>query len=346
VPVSDPGGGRAGRGRRGPDGPNVSGPVTLQDVAREADVAISTVSRALSNPDRVSRATREHVAAIARSLGYQAQRPATRTQLLAMLVPDITNPFNFGLIRGAESQTRAAGYSLMVGDSQQDAGLEALHAERLRSSVQGLVLGASRLPEQALRELAAKTPVVLFNRESLGLASVVLDAADGSRQIIDHLAALGHRLVAYLAGPREAWSDDERWRALSAAAASTGVEIVHLGPFLPTLEQGRVAADVGLASNATALIAFNDLLAIGALQRLERRGIDVPRAISVVGYDDIFGADFCHPALTTVAGPIEEAGRRLVDQLLAVLAGRPASQLSLPTQLIIRDSSGPAAVRT
>jgi DNA-binding LacI/PurR family transcriptional regulator len=319
--------------------------VTLQDVAREADVAISTVSRALSNPDRVSRATREHVAAVARSLGYQAQRPAMRTQLLAMLVPDITNPFNFDLIRGAESQTRAAGYSLMVGDSQQDAGLEALHAERLRSSVQGLILGASRLPEPALRRLAERTPVVLFNRESAGVASVVLDAVAGSQQIIDHLAALGHRFVAYLAGPREAWSNDERWRALSSAADASGIKMVRLGPFLPTLEQGRVAADVGWASRATALIAFNDLLAIGALQRLERRGVEVPQAISVVGYDDIFGADFCHPPLTTVAGPIEEVGRRLVDQLLAVIAGREAGQLSLPTQLLIRDSSGPAAER-
>ncbi|MET0967485.1 MAG: LacI family DNA-binding transcriptional regulator [Nakamurella sp.] len=325
-----------------PAGP---GAVTLQDVAREAQVAISTVSRALSNPDRVSRATREHVAAVARSLGYQAQRQATRTQLLAMLVPDITNPFNFDLIRGAESQARAAGYSLMVGDSQQDAGLEALHAERLRSTVQGLILGASRQPEPALRQLAERIPVVLFNRESAGVASVVLDAVAGSRQIIDHLAALGHRFVAYLAGPREAWSNDERWRALSSAAEASGIEMVRLGPFLPTLEQGRVAADVGWASRATALIAFNDLLAIGALQRLERRGIDVPQAISVTGYDDIFGADFCHPPLTTVAGPIEQVGRRLVDQLLSVMAGREAGQLSLPTHLLIRDSSGPAAER-
>ena len=352
--MTEPGGFRGTgptQGRGGPAGSRVqggpagSGQVTLQDVAREAEVAISTVSRALSNPDRVSRATREHVAAIARNLGYQPHRSTTHSQLLAMLVHDITNPFNFGLVRGAESQARAAGYSLMVGDTQQDSDLESLHAERLRSSVAGLILGASRLPERELRDIANRTPVVLFNRQLTGVASVVLDAVEGSRQIVDHLAALGHRVVGYLAGPRESWSDDERWRALSAAAATSDVEIIRLGPFLPTLEQGKVAADVGLASGASALVAFNDLLAIGALQRLEQRGVAVPSAISIVGYDDIFGSDFCHPPLTTVAGPVEEVGRRLVDLLLGAVAGRPASMLTLPTQLRIRDSTGAAPSR-
>ncbi|MET0863941.1 MAG: LacI family DNA-binding transcriptional regulator [Nakamurella sp.] len=321
-----------------------SGPITLQDVAREAQVAVSTVSRALSNPDRVSRATREHVAAVARKLGYQAQRQGPRTQLLAMLVPDITNPFNFDLIRGAQAQARAVGYSVVVGDSQQDPDLEVVHAERLRTSVEGLILGASRLPEQILRQIAEAAPVVLFNRQLAGVASVVLDAVDGSRQIVDHLAALGHRSIAYLAGPREAWTDDERWRALSAAAGASGVELVRLGPFLPTLEQGRVAADVGLASGASALIAFNDLLAIGALQRLEGRGIPVPGEISVVGYDDIFGADFCHPPLTTLASPIDQVGRIATDMLLTRLLGLPLGRERerVAAHLTIRDSTGTA----
>ena len=125
------------------------GAVTLHDVAREADVAVSTVSRALSNPDRVSRSTREHVQTVARRLGYRSTREAGRTQMLALLVHDITNPYNFGLIRGAEAQARAAGYTLVLGDTQQSSDLESTHAERLRSSVDGLLLGASRLPDRA-----------------------------------------------------------------------------------------------------------------------------------------------------------------------------------------------------
>jgi len=314
--------------------------VTLHDVATEADVAVSTVSRALSNPDRVSRATRDHVLAVARRMGYQPPRTGFRTQMLAMLVHDVTNPYNFGLIRGAEAQARAAGYTLILGDTQQSPDLEVAHAERLQSSVDGLVLSGSRLPEQRLTELAEQRPLVLFNREVSGLPSVVMDSVDGSRQIIDHLAALGHRRIAYLAGPRESWTDDERWRALSVAAEPVGIEIVRHGPFLPTLEQGFAAADVGLGSGVSAMIAFNDLLAIGALQRLERRGIEVPGEVSVVGYDDIFGSDFCHPPLTTVTGPVEDAGRTLIDLLLGI-ANRPNHQVTLPTQLRIRDSTGP-----
>ena len=319
------------------------GAVTLHDVAREADVAVSTVSRALSNPDRVSRSTREHIQDVARRLGYRSTREAGRTHMLALLVHDITNPYNFGLIRGAEAQARAAGYTLVLGDTQQSSDLESTHAERLRSSVDGLLLGASRLPDQRLRELSGRGPVVLFNRELAGLPSVVMDSVDGSRQIIEHLAALGHRSVAYLAGPRDAWTNDERWRALAAVSAEVGIEITRLGPFVPTLEQGLAAADVGLASGASALVAFNDLLAIGTLQRLERRGVDVPGEISVVGYDDIFGSDFCHPPLTTITGPVDEAGRTLVDVLLGSIAVGSGGQLTLPTQLRVRDSTGPAS---
>jgi DNA-binding LacI/PurR family transcriptional regulator len=317
--------------------------VTLHDVAQEADVAVSTVSRALSNPDRVSRSTREHVQTVARRLGYRSNRAAGRTQMLALLVHDITNPYNFGLIRGAEAQARAAGYTLVLGDTQQSSDLESIHAERLRSSVDGVVLGSSRLSDERLRELAGRTPAVLFNRELAGLPSVVMDSVDGSRQIIEHLAALGHRSIAYLAGPRNVWTDDERWRTLASVAAELGVEIARLGPFVPTLEQGVAAGDVGLASGASAFVAFNDLLAIGALQRLERRGVDVPGEISVVGYDDIFGSDFCHPPLTTVTGPVEEAGRALVDLLLGSIGVDSAVQVILPTQLRVRDSTGPAS---
>jgi DNA-binding LacI/PurR family transcriptional regulator len=329
--------------------------VTLHDVAREAEVAISTVSRALSNPDRVSRATREHVQTVAQRLGYQPTRVTPRTaerQMLALLVHDITNPFNFGLIRGAEAQARAAGYTLIIGDAQVSAQQEATHAERLVDTVDGLILGGSRLPEAQLRVLQARQPVVLFNRQLPGFPSVTTDTADGTRQIIDHLVALGHRTIAYLGGPRDIWSDNERWRGLGRAAAAAGVDLLRLGPFLPTLEQGTAAAEVGLSSAATALVAFNDLLAIGVLQRLERRGINVPGQLSVVGFDDIFGADFCHPPLTTVTGPVEQAGRTLVDLLLAGInarattapesrTARSSAQIVLPTQLRVRDSTGP-----
>jgi DNA-binding LacI/PurR family transcriptional regulator len=288
--------------------------------------------------------TREHVQRAAKELGYRPNRlaqalPTGRTGMLAVLVPDITNPHNFGLVRGAEAQARAAGSTLIIADTQGGPELEKAHLDRLASSVDGFVLAASRLADAELQALAERLPVVLFNRRVEGLASLATDSVDGSRQIVEHLVALGHRSLAYLAGPRGGWSDGERWRALSEHAAAAGIRIVRCGPFAPTLDGGPAAADVGLATGATALIAFNDLLAIGVLRRLGERAVPVPAQVSVVGYDDIFGADFCSPTLTTVAGPVDDAGRMLIDVLQA---GRdPVPEITLPTHLRIRASTGP-----
>jgi DNA-binding LacI/PurR family transcriptional regulator len=317
--------------------------VTLHDVAREAGVAVSTVSRALSNPDRVSSRTREHVTTVAKRLGYRPNRiaqalPSGRTRMVALLVSDITNPHHFGLIRGAEAQARAAGYTLVLGDSQGSPEVESDHVDRLGSVVDGFVLASSRLPGDALRELADRRPAVLYNRQADGFGSVVNDSDDGCRQIVEHLAALGHRALTYLAGPANAWTDGERCRALAAHAGAAGIGFTRVGPFSPTLDQGGAAADIGLAGGASALVAFNDLLAIGVLRRLEHLGVNVPGDLSVVGFDDIFGADFCNPPLTTVASPAEQAGRDLIDLLLG---DRPRARVVLPCGLRVRDSTGP-----
>jgi DNA-binding LacI/PurR family transcriptional regulator len=322
-----------------------TGAVTLLDVAREAGVAVSTVSRALSQPDRVSARTREHVRAVAQRLDYRPNRiaqalPSGSMRMLGLLVPDIANPHHFDLVRGAEAQARAAGYTLVLGDTQGIPALEAEHGDRLGSAVDGFVLVSARGSEGALRDLRRHRPVVLYNRELDGFRSVVTDPADAGRQIVEHLAALGHRCVAYLAGPADAWSDARRGDALAARAADHGIRFTRCGPFSPTLAGGAAAADVGLTTGATALVAFNDLLAIGVLRRLEARGVAVPGAVSVVGFDDIFGADFCHPPLTTVTSPAETAGRRLVDALLTG-ADQPFTERTvLPCQLLVRDSTG------
>jgi DNA-binding LacI/PurR family transcriptional regulator len=321
--------------------------VTLQDVAREADVAVSTVSRALSNPDRVSRPMRERIQEVAKRLGYASGRVPVRESLLALMVSGIGNPYNAALIRGVESQARAAGSSLIVGDIADGPEVELAHIERLSDqSLGGIVLASSLLPEVELRSVGARTEAVLFNREVAGFASVVTDSRDGSRQIIEHLVALGHRSIAYLSGPSALWADNERWYGLAENAARLGVEIVRLGPFMPTLDQGTAAADVGLGSGATALVAFNDLLAIGMLQRLRRRNVDVPGAISVVGYDDIFGTDFCQPSLTTVHTDADHAGRTLVDLVLGRIVSRPDTPIVIPSQLVVRESTGPVGSGT
>jgi DNA-binding LacI/PurR family transcriptional regulator len=197
--------------------------------------------------------------------------------------------------------------------------------------------------QRALVEARDRRPVVVYNRRAPGFGSVVTDSDDGARQIAEHLAALGHRTVMYLSEPADAWIDGERWRALAARGAEVGLDVRRSGHFAPTLEHGSAAADVGLAAGASALVAFNDLLAIGTLRRLEHLGVDVPGEVSVVGFDDIFGADLCRPALTTVTSPAEQAGRMLVDLLLEGPApGEEPGSVVLPMRLLVRDSAGPA----
>ncbi|MGH3309496.1 MAG: LacI family DNA-binding transcriptional regulator, partial [Streptomyces sp.] len=265
---------------------------------------------------------------------------------VALLVPDITNPVFFGIIRGAERQASAAGYTLVLADTEESVELEKRHLERLAQAVDGFVLASSRLPDADVRKLSVERVCALFNREVDGVPSVVVDNDDGTRQIVEHLASLDHRSIAYLAGPRASWADARRWRTLAAAARRLGLVATRLGPFPPSVNGGAAAADAAIGHGATAVVAFNDLLAIGALRRCAERGVDIPGDISVVGYDDIFGADFCSPPLTTLAAPIEDAGRAAVSLLLERLDRRsseaPRRHVLLPSHLQIRGSSGPA----
>ncbi|HEX4444900.1 MAG TPA: LacI family DNA-binding transcriptional regulator [Galbitalea sp.] len=319
----------------------MAGP-TIAMVAARAGVATSTVSRALSNPDRVSEDTRRHIETVARDLGYIAPHK-TRTRSVAVLVADIGNPFYFDVIRGTQRQLRAADYTQLLLDTEESAELEADLIERLHGSIDGVILAASRLSDTAIARLADTMPVVVLNRHVSGVPTVVLDTVSGMSQALEHLVSLGHRTIAYVEGPTRSWANAARWRALTEAANGRDISLGRLGPFAPSRESGTAAADALVNSGATAAIAFNDLLAIGMLDRLAARGIRVPEELSIVGCDDIFGADFCSPALTTITTPIEQAGRVAVTLLLGQLESRAGSGrdgVLLPTHLTVRASTG------
>jgi LacI family transcriptional regulator len=326
--------------------------VTVREVAAAAGVGISSVSRAFSNPGRINPATREHVLAIAAELGYRPNPVASalvsgRRATIGLVLPDITNPHFFGLVRGAQRQAATAGFTVVLGDSEHEPRTEEGLLERLGPMVDGFVMASSRLSNDRLRELAGHTPVALVNREVEGLSSVIVDHVDGTRNIGEHLASLGHRRIAFLAGAGRSWSGVRRWAALEAVAPALGMTARRLGPYPLSLAGGAVAADAALLAGVTAVVAHNDLLALGVLRRLAEREIRVPRDLSVVGYDDIFGADFSAPPLTTLAGPIQEAGRCAIDLVLELVADpnarrRPGVRRVLPSHLVIRGSTGPA----
>ena len=332
---------------------SVDRPPTIHDIAALCGVAASTVSRALSTPDRVNIRTRLRIEAAAAELRYVPNNQAKalssgRTGAVGVLVPDITNPFYFDLIRGTQLQLKAAGYTQLLVDTEESDEVEASTMEQLRKSADGIIVAASRLSDEALLAAAAKMPMVTMNRDVSGVPAVLIDTPSATSQGLDHLISLGHTRIAYMAGPVTSQSSTRRWTTLAEAAEEGGVEVRKLGPFAPKTQSGAAAADAAVHSGVTACIVFNDLIAIGMLQRLRERGIRVPEDMSIVGCDDIFGADFCNPPLTTIASPIEQAGRVAVSMLLVQLnplQGGPSRQLAvMPTHLTIRGSTGPAHV--
>ncbi len=325
-------------------GPAVRPAITIDDVARAARVAKSTVSRALNNPGRLAEGTQQHIQEVAARLGYRPHPVARalgtrRTETIALLVPDLTNPFFFGIIRGAEHEAAAAGHHLLLVDIREDPEREAAQIRALAGSVDGLVLAASRLRPAQIGEFAAVQPIVTINRPVSGLPGVVVDATSGATSAVEHLASLGHRRIAYVSGPRMSWVTGRRWSAISAAAAARGVGVVRLGPFAGAEHSGPACADAVIAEGVTAAIAFNDLIAVGMLRRFAARGVGVPDEISVVGFDDVLGAEFSSPGLTTIAAPLVELGRTAV-RLLRERGG--GGRIVLPAPLVVRASSGPA----
>ncbi|MDX6238569.1 MAG: LacI family transcriptional regulator [Kribbellaceae bacterium] len=325
---------------------------TIRDVARLAGVSASTVSRALSMPQVVNSATRARVQSAADALGYAPNKAARglitgRTGNIGLVVPDLGNPFFPSVVKGVQARARASDVAVFLADSDEDAAAEVGLVRALAKQVDGLILCSPRAGVGELEAIAQEATVVLVNRLVEGIPAVTFDNAGGMRQAVAHLAALGHRRIAWVGGPETSWSSGERARGLWAATGAQGLELISVGHFPPHYDGGMAAADQVVASGATAVIAYNDLVAVGLLARLHARGISVPDDLSVVGIDDIAMSRMAHPALTTVRLPKQQAGRVAVELLLAVLAEPDPASIStrgeLPVELMVRGSTGVAA---
>ncbi|MEU6371632.1 LacI family DNA-binding transcriptional regulator [Streptomyces sp. NPDC046909] len=326
--------------------------VTIREVAKAAGVSPSTVSRALDPDGRASAVTRERVQAAADRLGYQPNRAARglitgRTGHLGVIVPDLLNPFFADICKGAQARARGLGHAVFVSDSERDEGLELDAIRTMAPEVDGIVLCAPHLSSEELGSLDRLTqkPIVLLHRQEPGFPSVTADMVEGMTDALTHLHALGHRRIAYVGGPRSTWTAQERAAGIEAMAGSGKVEIIHTGSVAPHFDGGITgAADVVLASGATAVVAFNDIVAFGLISRFTARGVRVPEEMSVVGCDDIALAGMAAPPLTTVGVPKAQAARAAVDLLFRIL-GTPAEedaqplQRVLPTHLVVRGST-------
>lgn len=303
-----------------------------------------------------------------------------RTHAIGLLVPDLGNPFFAVVAKSVQARARAEGYEVFVADSDEEPDVEPELIRGLAMRTDGLLVASPRADAAVLREALDPVVSVLLNREltapierepaaprttprSSGQApdpaagsgaaedrtavvpeipALTTDDADGTAQVIGHLSSLGHRRVGVAAGPVGSWSAARRVTGLHAAAQRWDVQLVELGAFRPYFAGGTQAADHALAGDVTAVVAFNDLMALGVLDRLRQRGVDVPGQMSVVGYDDVRLATLVTPALTTVRLPLDRLGRRAVDMLLARRAGTPTAGAQLPVELVIRGSAGTA----
>jgi LacI family transcriptional regulator len=322
-------------------------PVTIRDVAGASGVHISTVSRTFSAPHLVNPETRSRVLATAEAMGYRPNRAARalitgRTGNIGLIVADIANPFFPPLIQAAESHARQRDYHVFVADSNEEPVVEEELVQALAKQVDGIVLCSPRMANSSIEQLAHQVPLVVVNRLVAGLPAVVMDVAQGARSAIEHLAGQGHRDIVLLSGPRSSWTNREIRRSAAAAARSCGLRLTVLGPNAPTEKGGIAAADAVQHSGASAVLAYNDLMAIGLLEGLHARGVDVPGEISIVGIDDIALSRLVRPKLTTVATPTAAAGRAAVDMLLQQSDDRRTNaQVILQTVLVVRESTRP-----
>ncbi len=322
---------------------------TIYDVAAAAGVSPSTVSRAFSRPGRVSAKTSARIHQVAAELGYRAphvvRAEGTRaSKLLGIGLTDITNPFFFSIIRGAEHVAISEGYSIMLIDSQESEELERRLFDRTLPLLDGMIVAASRLSDNALRAASKVTPTVVLNRLVPGVPSVVTDNPRGMRRALEHLAELGHRRVAYVSGPTASWADSARWRAFREACYELDLTENRIGPTPPTVRGGMAVYPQLREKRITAAVCFNDMISIGIMRAAKAAGLVIPNDMSVIGFDNIFASDLVTPGLTTVAAPLSLLGERGARSLIALANDREPEPNNdapavLPMRLIIREST-------
>jgi LacI family transcriptional regulator len=329
-------------------------PQTIADVAARAGVSLATVSRVMNGNSSVDSALAERVRAAAEELNYSASPLARslvlgKTNTIAVVVPDLENPTFHGVLRGLSRAAARDGYHVLIADSAESVVEERILAIETRRRCDGLVLCAPRMAEKDLRALLTELkPVVLVNRDA-GSPSTPVVAADYQTALTDLLELLyrlGHRSLVYLAGAPQSASNTRRLAALSDFLddhADVDIKILSCGV---GFAEGHESATRVLASSATGVLAFNDLVAMGLLSALTERGVPVPAEMSIVGFDDIPFARYLTPPLTTASVPVTELGRHAWQRMWDLLNDHPPGHaIFLRPRIESRGSAGPVQVK-
>ena len=333
-----------------------AGAMRIKDVAREAGVSTATVSHVINQTKYVTDVTRQKVLRAIKKHNYHPNAHARtlasgRSNMIGLLVSDIANPFFPELVKSIEAAAFEHGYNVLLFNTDYDADRAADYVRRLiELKVAGVVMMTTELDPLLIDELEREQVRVVFH--NLGTAgkyvsNIIVDYATGIQAAVRYLVSLGHRKIAHIAGPSYFRSAVTRRQAFVDAIAR------HL-PHEPApaifeadfkFEGGqRAAADIVTSkSRPTAIVAANDMMALGAMNEFHARGLNVPRDISVVGFDDIAFAALSQPPLTTILSPRQEIGQKAIEALMMTIKhpDQPGTEIHLSTYLVTRESSGP-----
>ncbi|MGI9952646.1 LacI family DNA-binding transcriptional regulator [Moorellaceae bacterium AZ2] len=329
--------------------------IDMKTIASKAGVSVATVSRTLNRPEMVRPATREKVLAVVRSLGYSpnpfAQGLATgKTKLIALVVPTLNNSFFGQLAEGCQKFLIPNGYNLVIFISEDYAEKErSLIGNLDQRRIDGLILsGSGFLPHDypyILEQIKIPTVLVEHLPTDPRFTSVYIDDQAGATMAVQYLINRGHRRIGVIAGHPSMLATTRRLRAVKSILQEhnlpfTKGQIVY-GDYA-SLESGACAMDALIKSSTrpTAVFAFNDVLAIGALKAAQRAGLRVPEDVAIIGFDDIPVAAYCSPGLSTIHSPSLELGRQAAKLLLERLGqdNVPVKKVLLPVELVLRES--------
>ena len=326
----------------------------MKEVAREAGVSVATVSRVINGQGPIREATRRRIRRVVEKLRYAPHGAArsliTReTHTLGVLLPDLFGEFFSELIRGIDATARRRGYHLLYSGSHGDRSEAEAMVRAMRGRVDGLIVLSPDGNRGALRaNVPENFPVVLLNSAGGGRSfdTIAVDNFGGAAAMVRHLAGLGHRRVAFIAGPPGNRDASERLRGYREAMRSVGEwskELEIPGNFREEAGYEACARIRGLRPRPSAVFAANDSMAIGLLYACREAGLRAPEDLAIAGFDDIPIVRFITPSLTSVRVPIAELGTCAAQRLLDVLGGKPAGRprkVVLPTTLVVRDSCG------
>ncbi len=330
--------------------------VTILDVARRAGVSTATVSRAITDPERVAEQTRTRVVAAITETGYTPNATARNlrarsTKIVLCLLPGLGNSFWNVIINAVEEVLTEAGYGVLFGDTRNDPVREAHYDRIVRAGqVDGVLLFNGRLPGEGFAKLDRDVPIMLISNDIPGSGLPIFEIAnrDAARMMTEYLISIGHRRIAHITGPENNVETGERTCGYRDALADAGLpvddDLIWPGKF--NFVAGAKAAQRFLTmpgDRPTAVFAASDEMAIGFIKTVSDAGIRVPADVSVAGFDGIDYSAIYDPALTTVIQPRAEMGRLAGENLVKRMAGAPVEsrRVRLPCSLVIRESVSP-----